>query len=805
MRATLFNNSSNPIIKQSNNTSSTAADLIPWGRAILTIYLVTSITYRFAFLPLYTVSFQYQGFVILDLLATIFFSYETIKLAKLTRSLLSPSTILPDTFEHPKEETNVSQSLRSYEDETEPRRTLWSYGRVLFYFISTIPLEYLSVFFLSGVWTNYFLLNRLLRMLYLPKYLADLSTVLARKGYTNIGVRRTWLLFFWMAFAGHLCGCGFYYIARYQAENGVGLTWPEVAGVYSVVSTSIDGQSQIKVSMTSTPAGAYINSLYWAYITMITTGFGDIVPLHIAETIWCTISMFIGVLITALTIANLQRTIGQFDAARLNFQRKMELIKKFLHYRGLSKDVQDRVTSFYDYQWRTLKGADEEQFLTELPRTLQQQVTNFMCRDIIAALPILRKANKALLNALVECSEMNIFSPNEDIVKAGEKIRGAILVSRGEVEVMRGGITERKMKRLDRFAQDSLFVDKTSIYNVRSKGFSEVILIPRESFQQVIKHQCDTEYIAQLKEAACSVSNATKKANKMFGSGEDMTPTDGLKKYFHPNCFFRKLWDCLVLFGLIFYTFSIPLSFMHLLDSTTFSDTPTLLCLGYAVDLFFWIDAILEWNYFFYVEQSGLVVFDRDHIRQNYCQQNNLPREILCLVPFDIASCFFGGRYCHFARLAKLIRLPKIAHHMESIEIMLAELKIDIDLSLYRVIKLNIVMLTVCHWVGCLWYMMASLSILLGKDENWCQADEGNELFDISHADFGDFTAYLRSIYWAIVGMSTVGYGDIVPTNIIEMTFATVVILFGGLVLPAVVGGLAAYISNFHQTAKMFQ
>jgi len=753
------------------------------------------------------VSFQYQGFVILDLLATIFFSYETIKLAKLTRSLLSPSTILPDTFEHPKEETtNISQSLRSYEDETEPqRRTLWSYGRVLFYFISTIPLEYLSVFFLSGDRTNYFLLNRLLRMFYLPKYLADLSTVLARKGYSNIGVRRTWLLFFWMALAGHLCGCGFYYIARYQAENGVGLTWPEVAGVYSVVSTSIDGQSQVQVSMMSTPAEAYINSLYWAYITMITTGFGDIVPLHIAETIWCTISMFIGVLITALTIANLQRTIGQFDAARLNFQRKMELIKKFLHYRGLSKDVQDRVTSFYDYQWRTLKGADEEQFLTELPRTLQQQVTNFMCRDIIAALPLLRKANKALLNALVECSEMNIFSPNEDIVKAGEKIRGAILVSRGEVEVMRGGITERKMKRLDRFAQDSLFVDKTSIYNVRSKGFSEVILIPRESFQQVIKHQCDTKYIAQLKEAACSVSNATKKANKMFGSGEDMTPTDGLKKYFHPNCFFRKLWDCLVLFGLIFYTFSIPLSFMHLLDSTTFSDTPTLLCLGYAVDLFFWIDAILKWNYFFYVEQSGLVVFDRDHIRQNYCQQNNLPREILCLVPFDIASCFFGGRYCHFARLVKLIRLPNIAHHMESIEIMLAELKINIDLSLYRVIKLNIVMITVCHWVGCLWYMMAPLSILLGKDENWRQADESNELFDISHADFGGFTAYLRSIYWAIVGMSTVGYGDIVPTNIIEMTFATVVILFGGLVLPAVVGGLAAYISNFHQTAKMFQ
>ena len=50
-----------------------------------------------------------------------------------------------------------------------------------------------------------------------------------------------------------------------------------------------------------------------------------------------------------------------------------------------------------------------------------------------------------------------------------------------------------------------------------------------------------------------------------------------------------------------------------------------------------------------------------------------------------------------------------------------------------------------------------------------------------------------------------IGYGDIVPTNIIETTYATIVILFGGIVLPAVVGGLAAYMSNFNITAKLFR
>jgi hypothetical protein len=48
----------------------------------------------------------------------------------------------------------------------------------------------------------------------------------------------------------------------------------------------------------------------------------------------------------------------------------------------------------------------------------------------------------------VEFAEMNIYSPNDEIVKRGEKLTGAILVARGEVEVLRGMDVERKMKPL---------------------------------------------------------------------------------------------------------------------------------------------------------------------------------------------------------------------------------------------------------------------------------------------------------------------------------------------------------------------
>ena len=41
------------------------------------------------------------------------------------------------------------------------------------------------------------------------------------------------------------------------------------------------------------------------------------------------------------------------------------------------------------------------------------------------------------------------------------------------------------------------------------------------------------------------------------------------------------------------------------------------------------------------------------------------------------------------------------------------------------------------------------------------------------------FTSIPRSIYWAIVTMTTVGYGDIAPSTVIGQAFAAVVMIFG--------------------------
>ncbi len=43
----------------------------------------------------------------------------------------------------------------------------------------------------------------------------------------------------------------------------------------------------------------YVTSLYWAFVTMSTTGYGDYTPVGIAERTWCMFSMIINMGITA--------------------------------------------------------------------------------------------------------------------------------------------------------------------------------------------------------------------------------------------------------------------------------------------------------------------------------------------------------------------------------------------------------------------------------------------------------------------------------------------------------------------------
>ena len=132
--------------------------------------------------------------------------------------------------------------------------------------------------------TIFLMLNRCFIIFKLSLYIEDFADFLDDRGFIkNIGMQRSWKLFFAMAIAGLWCCCGFFMVGKIEAMNrrvcevggtSYSLTWPEVLGLFKVLDfhddLSSSGTNDVNTLQKLTSiAVAFIQSLYWAYITMV--------------------------------------------------------------------------------------------------------------------------------------------------------------------------------------------------------------------------------------------------------------------------------------------------------------------------------------------------------------------------------------------------------------------------------------------------------------------------------------------------------------------------------------------------------
>ena len=226
---------------------------------------------------------------------------------------------------------------------------------------------------------------------------------------------------------------------------------------------------------------------------------------------------------------------------------------------------------------------------------------------------------------------------------------------------------------------------------------------------------------------------------------------------------YKEIWDLFMAIVLIYIAIANPyiISFLDTAQQDSFY------YIDVIIDTLFIFDLILTLNTAFYNEDN-ILISSRSGIFKNYFK-HGLILDIFSSVPLT----YFGSSTSSYSNLVKFLRLRSITRFFKLSKLFKVFSKessifknfqsfIGLSYTSERVIRV-IVQVSICLHIGaCIWNLLA-------KVEDY---GPGTWVFKFNLQDMPTSKIYLKSLYYLLVTLSTIGYGDISAVSINEKIFA---------------------------------
>ncbi|XP_005106480.3 uncharacterized protein LOC101864547 [Aplysia californica] len=267
----------------------------------------------------------------------------------------------------------------------------------------------------------------------------------------------------------------------------------------------------------------YILCMFWSTMTLTTIGERP-PPVTEVEYIFTGFTFLVGVFVFAAVVGNVGDVISNMNAARRDFQARMDQIKFYMDHRSVPDHLQTRIKRWAEYTWDRTKAIDEPNVLQFLPDRLRTEVAIHVHLDILKQVSIFDECEEGLLRELVLKLKPQIFSPGDYICRIGEIGREMYIINHGKVEILfpdgeSGGMKQVAVMNPGNFFGEISLLKLDDGQNkrtadVRSIGFSELLCLSRRDLMLALTEYPDAKKV--LEEYARQRYNNTKR----------MTPTD---------------------------------------------------------------------------------------------------------------------------------------------------------------------------------------------------------------------------------------------------------------------------------------
>jgi hypothetical protein len=259
------------------------------------------------------------------------------------------------------------------------------------------------------------------------------------------------------------------------------------------------------------------------------------------------------------------------------------------------------------------------------------------------------------------------------------------------------------------------------------------------------------------------------------------------------------------------------------------------------LDVLFWVNRIVDicftldigFNFMLMyqepVSEGGRLVKNHKRIRWHYMQTwfaidlfSIIPGYIDCAMVnrmhtanLDRLKTFRATKMARAGRIIRLMRLLKMARILRVNRIAGRWVTvINFQHAQIALLKNMITMGLTAHWMACIWVIIPQLekesaftwiSAWISGNDACALTDGATNGYFLMGECYHHTDLYAASIYWAVMTLTSIGYGDITATNKTEYLLCAVVMMIGGCIWAFIIGNICAVVGNVDYTTKHYQ
>jgi len=672
------------------------------------------------------------------------------------------------------------------------RHKIWHHylqsGKLKWHVLAILPLDIAFAWnkSLCPLWElqtwSLFRINKLFRIAEV-KYLLNRLEALAQTRFkVPKNALRVGKLMAVIMLSAHMVACVFYSISFYNHHAGME-NWANDQGLFS---------SEIQCPGDSVDANIimrrYISSLYWSMATLTTVGYGDITAHKdsIMEITFASLILVIGTAIYTMVIALLEDIVSQVDVTSSLHKMNTEKIDLYVSSQCLPDTLKTRVSSYYDHIWKLQRGVNSNKLVTFFPRLFWVEIMRELLSPLFRKTFFIKDCRKDFLSHIIKFITPQVYLPEDNLFFEGERCECLHFICKGEVELLTSNGVHFKTMSSCVIGEESFFGLEPYFFSARAGSTCEIFSLNMTDFfnslgnlellheykDYLTSHQ-DKLILSKASLLKMIKNLKSSKMKKMLNSKEELSIPSGILL---PDLLKRQIWDIFALIFVTVFTFTIPYQISFSSSSKGWSQ----FSMDTLLDMFFICDVYAR-STRFAVVKDGFIITEPKEFRQIYLK-GEFVVDFITIVPASTIAFTLGatGEVYGLLRILQLLRVIRFGKYLNrTIETIDSRTSFTLSTALIRVMEIFFVIVFLAHWFACTFHFIGNPRSTGRAISSWVLEDD---LIDEKMS-----VRYLRSFYWALYTVSTIGYGSVPVVTIGERLFAMLVMVVGAVICDAVI------------------